>query len=67
MQFVIYGTAPSGKVTINADGHRCVLTKQEDGTWKPSRPSALAEIQKLMGDNLGVLVPQLFGPKGVVR
>lgn len=60
MQFVIYGTVPSGRVTINADGHRCILTRQEDGTWKASRPSELAEIQKLMGANLGALVPTLF-------
>lgn len=60
MQFTIYGTVQAGRITLNADGSRCVLTRQNDGTWKASRPEALTKIKSYANDNLGELLDILF-------
>lgn len=46
MNLVIYGSVPSGSVTVNGDTRRCVLRKQADGSWKASRPEHLKAIQE---------------------
>lgn len=46
MNLVIYGSVPSGSVTVNGDSRRCVLKRQADGSWKASRPEHLRQIQE---------------------
>lgn len=60
MQLTIYGSLEAGRITVNADGLRVVLTKTEAG-WAPSSADAMSAICKTVSRELSELMTTLAG------
>lgn len=59
MQLTIWGDVGLGKVTINADGMRVMLTKRDDGAWVPSSNEGLEAARAVVRRALGPVLELL--------
>lgn len=59
MQLTIYGSITAGQLTLNADGVRVTLKRNDAGGWVPSSSEALETVRKAVGRELGALIDLL--------